>query len=240
MIGRALWIAALVGVGLLVTALQIDRQSPLTPGLAPLVPAPLRSYAQFETAVAALQTADPATALAEAEALVRRRPMPAEHLTLLAAAQVRAGRPEAAGLTVQLAAKRGWREPLSQEAVLGLALDAGDRPEAARRFAALFRNGSTADAKLAELAPKVFAAPAGAAEETFATIIAGAPGWHEQFLQRGARVLPPAVFGEVISLAIERDARFSCAALDGTIAALRQRDAAAADRIPGPAARRCT
>jgi hypothetical protein len=57
---------------------------------------------------------------------------------LLAVAQAKAGNAEAAGLAIQIAGQRGWREPVAQEAVLRLALGAGNKPEAARRYAALF------------------------------------------------------------------------------------------------------
>jgi hypothetical protein len=239
MIGRIAWTAGLVCVGAVTAVLQTDRQSELNPELAAAVPPMLRSYAQRAVAVEAVKEQDPATGLAAAKALVRRRPMPAENLTILALAQAKAGDVKAAGLTIQLAGKRGWREPLAQEAVLRLALEAGDKPEAARRFAAMFRNGSTPDEKLIALAPQVLGEPRGGGQETFATIIAAAPLWHEQFFQRGARVLPSSVFAEVIDLALDRNAQFPCGHLNAALAGLRQRDAAAADRLAGPAARRC-
>ncbi len=240
MIGRIIWTAALLGIGAVTAALQLDFEAGGTPSLAPIVPAPLRSYAQTQVAVAALQGDDPAAGLAAAEALVRRRPMPAENLAILAAAQAKAGDLEAAGLTIQIAGQRGWREPLAQEAVLRLALDAGDQPEAARRYAALFRSQATPDSLLISLAPEVFGEPRGPAQETFATVIAAAPRWQEQFLQRGAQVMPPQVFAEIAAMALERRAEFPCVTLTRALEALRQRDAAAATRLAGPATRRCT
>lgn len=239
MIGRIVWTASLVVIGALTAALQIDRQTELTPALAPMVPAPLRSYAQAQIALAAARSDAPAGAVQAAEDLVRRRPMPAENLAILAVAQAKAGDYQAAGLTIQLAGKRGWRVNMAQEAVLRFALDAGDKPEAARRYAALFRDQSTPNQKLIALAPQVLGEARGPGQETFATIVAAAPLWHAQFLQRGAQVLPPAVFGEVIGLALERRAQFPCDQLSAAIAALRDRDAAEADRLAGPFARAC-
>lgn len=239
MIGRILWTVSLIGIGMITAALQIDRQSETDNALAPVVPSLLRNYAQRVVAAEAVQAKDGATALREARELVRRRPMPAENLTILSVAQAKTADLQAAGLTIQLAGKHGWRDTFAQEAVLRFALDAGDKPEAARRYAALFRDNATPNEKLIALAGPVLGEARGPGQEAFATVIAGARVWHSQFLQRGAQVLPTPVFGEVIGLAIERNARFPCGELTATIAALRQRDAAAAERLTGPAARAC-
>lgn len=170
---------------------------------------------------------------------MQRRPMPAEHLTLLAAAQAKAGEAEAAGATIQLAATRGWREPVAQQTVLRLALSGGDKAEAARRYAALFRNPATADSLLVELAPAVLGEPAGAGQQSFAAILAGAPRWSEQFLQRAAAVMPPATFGEVLGLALDQGALFACAPLEQSVTDLGRRDPAAAAKLTSAVARRC-
>jgi hypothetical protein len=239
MIGRILWITALLGVAGITTALQFDRQADTTPSIAPLVPTPMRGYAQTQIAIAELEANNPAAALAAAEALVRRRPMPAEHLTLLATAQAKAGKAEAAGFTVQMAAQRGWREPVAQETVLRLALGAGDKAEAARRYAALFRRDATPDALLINLGPQVLGEPKGPARETFAGIIAGATRWHEMFLQRGARVLPADAFSEVVAEAMARNAQFECDPLKRAVESLRQRDAVAAQQLAATVAGQC-
>mgnify|MGYP006158981793 CR=1 FL=1 len=91
MIGRIIWFAALAAIALLTAALQLDMQSKKAPGLAPLVPAPLRNEAQSQIVQTALTGEDTKLAVAEAERLVRRRPLPAESLTMLAVAQAKAG-----------------------------------------------------------------------------------------------------------------------------------------------------
>lgn len=239
MIGRILWTLSLIGIGAVVTVLQIDRQSELTPALAAAVPPPLRGYAQRIIAAQAVTGQNPAAALTAAEELVRRRPMPAEHLSLLALAQAKTGNLQAAGLTIQLAGKRGWRELVAQEAVLRLALEAGDKPEAARRYAALFRDSATPDAKLIGYAPAVLGEPRGPGQETFATVIAGAEPWHAHFLQRGAQVLAPAVFGEVIGLVLERGGKLPCDQLPGVVAGIARSDPAAGKRLAAPLAKAC-
>ena len=239
MIGRILWLAALLGIAVFTAALQFDRQSEAAPQIAPLVPAPLRGYAQAQIAATALERDDHGAALEAARELVRRRPMPAEHLTLLAAAQARAGEADAATFTIQVAAQRGWRDPVAQEAMLRLALAGGDTAEAARRFAALFRSNATADELLIELAPQVLGGSGGAGQSTFADILAGAPRWYEQYLQRGARVMPPATFAEVLGLSLDRGATFTCDQIRLAAEDLGKRDAAAAAKLAVPVSRRC-
>jgi hypothetical protein len=231
MIGRIIWWAAMLTAALVTTALQVDKQAEVTPALAPLVPAPLRNFAQTQIAAQAAAGDDPARALAEAQALVARRPVPAEYLSLLAVAQAKAGQGEEAGVTIQIAGQRGWREPIAQEAVLRLALDAGDKAEAARRYAALFLRTETPDALLIELGPQVFDAPGGPGETTLIDIVAGGERWHSQFLRRGAAVMPPAAFSAVTRATMDRGAKFDCTLLDQAAKTLERRDAAAAQSL---------
>jgi hypothetical protein len=239
MIGRIIWFAALLGLALLTTFIELDRQSEATPMLAGLVPEPLRGYAQARVAGEAAEGDDAALALAEARRLVRRRPVPAEHLTLLALAQTKAGEVEQAGLTVQIAAQRGWREPLAQEAVLRLALEAGDKPEAARRYAALLLRPATPDNLLRELAPAVLGEPGGAGQRTLVDILSGTDRWHSAFLNRGAQVIPPSAFADIVTAAMQRGVRFDCDALARAIKLTRQSHLAAAERLRSAARSSC-
>ena len=84
---RWLWRIALGMLSLVAIGAQLDRASYLRPELAILVPQPFRSFAQPTTALVALATGDSTTARAEAQRLVRRRPIPAEHLFTLAMAR---------------------------------------------------------------------------------------------------------------------------------------------------------
>lgn len=145
MISRIAWFAAIVIAALLTAGLQLDMRARTAPGLAPAVPAVLRNSAQTVVTRQTLAGGQTQRALAEAQTLVLRRPLPAENLLLLAAAQAGAGQQEAALRTIQIAGRRGWREPVAQEAMLRLAFANGDRPEAARRYAALFLRPATPD-----------------------------------------------------------------------------------------------
>jgi hypothetical protein len=239
MIGRIIWFATLAAVGLLTAGLQLDKQSEAAPVLAPLVPGPLRNFAQTRIAAEAAENGDPAVAVAEAERLVRRRPIPAEYLSTLAVAQAKAGQAEAAGITIQMAGKRGWRAPVAQEAVLRLALDAGDQAEAARRYAALFLRNTTPDELLRELGPAVLGEPGGAGQRTMADIVAGGERWHESFLQRGPQVMPPAAFAAITARAIKQGAIFDCTLLEQSISAVEQRDAGAAAPLRAASTKEC-
>ena len=242
MIGRILWFAALIAVALVTAAVQIDKQSETTPALARIVPAPLRNYAQTRITAAALERGDPEAALAEAERLVRRRPLPAEYLTLLAVGQAKAGQEAKSNETIQVAAKRGWREPVAQVAMLRLALANADRTEAARRYAALFLRDATPDALLLELGPAVLGGPeteAAAARDTIIAVVLGADRWHAAFLRRGARVMPPAAFAAIAQGSIARGVRFDCKVLKVSVDALTLRDSGAATALRAAGVKRC-
>lgn len=239
MIGRIVWLTSLSALALLITFLQLDRQSAANPALANMVPGPLRGYAQTAIAGTATEGDDAALALAETQRLVRRRPVPGEHLTLLAIAQAKAGAAEQASLTIQFAGQRGWREPLAQEAVLRLALAAGDKPEAARRFAALFLRASTSDELLRELAPAVLGEADGAGRHTLVDIISTTDRWNGAFLRRGVQVMPPAAFAEIAGASMERGTQFDCNVLAQVLKALKQRDAVAAERLRASAHSQC-
>lgn len=239
MIGRVIWVAALLGIAGVTAGLQLDREADASPTLAPLVPETFRSYAQAHIAAEAIKAGDDPKALAAATELIRRRPLPAENLTLLAAAQAKAGKVNEAGLAIQLAAQRGWREPAAQETMLRLALAAGDRAEAGRRYGALLRREETPDALLIDLGPQVFAGAGSAGRTSLAAIIAGAERWHDMFMQRGARVMPADAFAEVVATATTRGARFDCETLRFAANGVRQRDPAAAGPLEPVIARRC-
>lgn len=239
MIGRIVWCASLAGIALLTAGLQLDVLAAETPSLVPFVPEPFRNVSQTAITRAALAGNDGGRALAEAQRLVQRRPVPARSLVLLTVAQAKAGKAEQAAKTIQVAAHRGWREPLAQEAMLRFALAAGDKAEAARRYAALFGRQATPDALLTELGPKVLGEPRGAGRSTFAGIIAGADRWHQMFLRRGSVVMPADAFVEIVATAANQGVRFDCGTLQNTVKGLRQRDAAAAAQLTPVVAERC-
>jgi hypothetical protein len=231
MIVRVLWLAILLGLAVVTVSVELDRQSRRNPSLAQHVPEPIRSNAQLAIAALAIDEGSPEIALREARELVKRRPMPAEHLRLLAQAQFAANELDASGLTIQYAAQRGWRDPLAQQSMLQLALAAGDAPEAARRYAALFLNRETEDALLERLGTQVLAEPGGPGRNTLIDIVAGGDRWHAQFLGRGPRILPSDAFSEIVTAVLGRSVTFDCRRLEGALRAISQRDGVAGAQL---------
>jgi len=116
-------------------------------------------------------------------------------------------------------------------AVLELALAAGDQTEATRRYAALFLRHNTPDALLTERGTKLFAEPGSPARQTMAEILAGAERWNRIFPRRGAKVLPPGAFVEILENSITLGARYRCADIAIATRGLAQRDPDAARRL---------
>ncbi|MEP0391098.1 MAG: hypothetical protein ABJ205_12030 [Erythrobacter sp.] len=213
MIGRVIWFALLIGAAVITIGVQLDREARKTPALALEVPEPFRSGAQPRIVALAIDAGASEMAVSQAQKLVRRRPVPARHLRLLAQAQFTAGDNEASGLAIQYAAQRGWRDPLAQEAMMQIALAASNRSEAARRFAALFLRGGTDRASLEQSGKVVFPEEHGEERRVFAQIVSGGERWHNAFLTRGARVMPADAFVEIIEISAKDGTNFSCSAL---------------------------
>lgn len=239
MIARASWFFILAVIATIIAGLQLDRQTRRTSSVAENVPIVFRSAAQFPIAARALAGPEPALALAEAKRLVRRRPLPAEHLRVLAQAQIAAGDYDQGTLTIQYAAQRGWRDPLAQQSMLELALSAGDKAEAAKRYTALFLRRDTQDILLVEFGPQVLAEQGGVGRATLAQIVAGADRWHNQFLNRGSRVLPPDAFAEIVATTIANGTRFDCASLQRAVQAVIQKDASVSETLIARANANC-
>lgn len=210
MIGRAVWIAIVLGVAVVTASIQLDRQSRYVPSLANAVPAQARAFAQVHVTRAALQAESRDQALEETRKLVARRPMPAAHMRLLSMAQFEAGEIEQAGYSIQLAARRGWRDRPAQRAMLDLALAAGDQREAARRYAALFIRQGRDEEQLRSLAALVFAPNSDEARAEFAVILAGAGRWHDGFFRKAPGVIAPETLIDITRRASLAGARFDC------------------------------
>lgn len=151
MIGRVAWIASLGAIALVATFAQLDRSARFAPQLAASVPAPFRGFAAEQLARQAVLAGDAEASMREARALLRARPMPAEHLALLARANLLAGNGDVALAALQAAAARGWREPFAQRAMAEAALESGDVEIAGQRIAALRSTQAIDREELAEL-----------------------------------------------------------------------------------------
>lgn len=231
MIARIVWIAIMAVAALATFQLQLDRETIRRPSLAPMVAGPFRANAQTIVAASALEAQSADEAVREARKLVLRRPIPAESLTMLASAQYKAEQIDEAAATIQIAARRGWREPFAQQIMAQLALGAGDMPEAARRYAALLINQSIPDELLVELGAPILAEPAGPGRRTMIAIVTDADRWRTTFLRRGPAVIDPDAFAEIATGSIERGVVFECAGLASAAKRLSQSDRQAASRL---------
>ena len=193
---QLVWITVLFAVAVAAIGAQWDRQSRYAPAIAVHVPDWFRSFAQRHISDQALARDDTAAALAEAQKLVTRRPLPAEHLRNLAIAQSLTGEQTEGFVTFQLAARREWRDPVIQATMLKLAVAEQDHAEAARRFAALIAIPTTPSDLLAELGPPALADES--ARETFSQILAQSERWQLSFLGRGKAALPAEVFADIV------------------------------------------
>lgn len=205
---RAIWIGLMALVAILATGAELDRAARRAPAIAGIVPVPFRSFAQEQLTIATVRSAPPAEALHAAELLVRRRPVPSEHLSLLAIAQERAGRTDKSGLLVQMAARRGWRDPIAQQAMFAIALNAGDHAESSRRLAAMWALQDH-QAPLADPTNKLLATEQGRA--AMAETLKAGGRWLPAFLT-GAPIQAPVQVAQTLALADRLGARFDCRA----------------------------
>lgn len=239
MIGRAIWAILCVALALATLQLQLDRQAAREPQYAAFVTEPFRANAQFIRTARALNREDTDAALAEARRLIARRPVPAEHLTLLAGVYFQDEDIEPASLAIQYAAQRGWRDPIAQEARLRLALEAGDDAEAARRFVALMLNQGTDNMALRNLGEAVFAGPSADAENVLVELASETDRWHSVLLRRGPAVVPPRTMANVIVRSLDRGAMLECGSLEQTLRFIERRDAASTADLRQSIDQRC-
>ncbi|GAA0267031.1 hypothetical protein GCM10009127_03320 [Alteraurantiacibacter aestuarii] len=141
MIGRIAFYGLLLALAGLVVSVQLDRQALDDPQLGLVVPEPLRAVAQERLLEAQLVAGGTAQSAGMARELLRRRPLPARHLVLLAQAAQVSGDTDLAIRALEGAALRGWREPFPQLAVAQAGVISGNYPSAAQRIAALTAMG---------------------------------------------------------------------------------------------------
>ena len=210
MIVRFAWLFVLAALACVVTAVQIDREALRKPQMAAAVPDGLASFAAQQSAAAAVMRGDGAQALDRARRLVRKRPLPAEHLTLLAQAEALAGNETAALRAMEAAAGRGWREPFAQNAMAAAALNSGDKDIAAQRLSALWAIGFARE-RLGNLTRAMLATADGRA--AFAQRLVAPGRWHSNFVTGAIELVPPEHLSDTIVRAREGGANLDCSAL---------------------------
>ncbi|MGH6785206.1 MAG: hypothetical protein ACREBO_00090 [Novosphingobium sp.] len=130
-----------------------DRISRLSPGAARLVPGVFRAEADRTDATIALTRQQAARARRLAEMAVRGDPTDARGAGLLGAARRAGGDLRGAERAFRIAARFGWRDPLTQAYWYDEALARGDFDLAALRLDALLRSGSSTLSQEALVAP---------------------------------------------------------------------------------------
>ena len=215
MTGRVLWWLALAMAGAMALVAEVDRASRFSPELAPLVPAGFPGFAAEQRAKAAIAAGDGEAALAEAHALVRARPLPAEHLSLLAYAAAMEGDEALSLAALELSTTRGWREPLAQQAAAEAALLSGEHDVAAGRIAALFATGALPD-ETAGLAARLLESEAG--RQAFARRLAAAGHWQSNALPAFSAAADPGQLTQTVTLAASLGARLPCERLQAIAA----------------------
>lgn len=217
MILRIVYWLALAAIAWLAASVQIDRQARYAPRHASLAPAWVGGFALEHRTLEALKEEQGERALALARRLVRARPMPAEHLRMLGHAQILVGQEEDGLRTLQVAARRGWRDPAAQAVMLSLAVGAGDTREAASRLIAIWALDPD-NPILEAMAPRVIADPQGRA--TFVRILSASRYWDKAVLRTAPGVLGPPLFAEVLRDLLANGVQFDCATVDRIVASL--------------------
>jgi len=227
-----LWRAGFAALALVTIGAQLDRASYVRPELSVLVPNQFRSSAQSTIALLALATGDASSAQIEARRLLRRRPMPAEHLYVLALAEMRKGHPRKFAASFRAASMRGWRfTPLQATAAEAALLDK-DVKGAANRTAAMWATDPDNPLVLS-LTRRLLQTPGG--PEAFGVPLAGTHVWSGTFLARAPQLGAPTEASNAVVAAKRAGAHFDCGALRRFVEAIQ-----AADRDADRAALACS
>ncbi|WAT17019.1 hypothetical protein OZN62_08695 [Aurantiacibacter sp. MUD11] len=210
MMGRAVYFFALAVIAMAAIGIQMDRQAYSDPSVVDLVPSPFRGVAQQRSLEAAVARGDSNNILTEARNLVRMRPLPARHPLLYAQAAELDGNNDAAIGALEVAAARGWREPVPQIAVARAGLLSGDYASAAERVAALSATGSANDQANDILTAMMDEA---GGRQAIAALLTRDGTWKRYFVQRLRSVGMDEEFAETIEMAWDFDATLDCAQL---------------------------
>lgn len=208
MIARIAWLASVIALAAIVALAQLDRTARFEPAYAPFVPHAFSGFAAEQRTRLALGAGDTPRAMAEARALVRARPLPAEHLAQLSVATAFAGDQAAAAAALEAASLRGWREPLSQYASARAALASGEHAIAAQRIAALFATGTQREAATALFA-RLISEHNG--RQAMAQIYVQGGHWQGASIALLADRVEPRDFAAMLGLALDAGADLPCA-----------------------------
>jgi len=201
------WLLLCAGLGIAACFLQLDREARRNHALADNVPAMFRGFALEGMALRALRAEQVKTSLEYATALVRKRPVPSEHLAMLSLAAATANQVELSNQAVLLSARRGWRAPVAQQVIALSAANSGQWTTASDRLMALWRSGVDGDA-IGETTSQVLSYPGG--RTAFAGRLAENPASLARFVRWGAEGLEPATFAPTLAEALRLGSEVDC------------------------------
>ena len=176
---RLFIISGILAVAAVAVGSGLDRISALEPVVAGLVPAPFAAAAHRAQAAQALRASDTRRAIAEARQAVAVDPIDPGSTAMLGAAYLKAGNQSQADRAFRMAARFGWRDPLTQLYWMDRALQSGEMNLAALRLDAVLRQNPHFPIRDMLLA-RFEASPEGRA--ALAPRLALGPGWTAQFI----------------------------------------------------------
>ena len=217
-------LGGVLGYGLLAVGSGLDRASAQQPGLAQWVPSVLAAEAYRAQATLALQSSNQAEAIEPATRAVIADPINPRSTGLLGAAQLAAGEQVKADRTFRVAARFGWREPLTQIYFMNAALNTGQPRLAALRLDAVLRqapNLAVRDMLLAQFA--------GAADRrtALAERLALRPPWTAAFIAETFSVALPELEARAAILETLAKPQWGCVAVAPLVARMIQLDGTA-------------
>lgn len=207
---KLIWYAMLTIAAIVVVGVGMDRASRKNPGLLNTVPGPFRSFALEGFVKRSIAHGDAANTLAQAEALVRKRPIPSENLSALAVVEQAAGDDAASSRVLAVAASRGWRDPMVQYSLVFAGAPSGAWDMAAQRLAALWavsENRALLHPASKELTRSVQGRAA------LADVLAENVPANNAILTWLSGAVPVEQAGALVSKAIRGGARFNCQSL---------------------------
>lgn len=202
MIARILWIVAIALIAVVSTFAQLDRTARTNPEYGAFVPRAFQSFSAANLTASALAQENGELALQRAAQLVEARPMRQEHHRMLAQAQLMLGQDEQAIESIQRGARAGWRDPMTQEALLRLAIAAGNDVEATRRLAALWAVSKTVE-PVRPYASQVLNRES--AQTEMARLLKSNPRWAAKFNREAPRLLAPETRSAIDAIRTDKD-----------------------------------
>lgn len=202
----AVWVM-LSGIAIGGACVQFDHASRKNPNLAKYVPTPFREQSLLQILGRDAQAPD---ALGMARLLVVRRPIPAESLSMFAVVAFREGDQEAASGALAEAATRGWREPVSQLAMVEAGLASGQWDIALSRLVALWRTGRR-DELLVSYVQRIAESPEG--REALLRRFVTDKAWFDAFFEWAPSEITPAALTRLVDEASARGLSIDCGSL---------------------------